>query len=117
MTITSYTLVHGAHAYMFQILDLTFKSGVFGSDEDGHFSVAYLKIELSRHGAYYTHVFVAPSVLLALVTLLIFLVPPESSERLSMGEYVRTHWYVYYEYVRVYGCLICRHEWLRCLSY
>ena len=117
MTITSYTLVHGAHAYMFQILDLTFKSGVFGSDEDGHFSVAYLTIELSRHGAYYTHVFVAPSVLLALVTLLIFLVPPESSERLSMGEYLRTQGYVFYEYVRVYGCLICRHEWLRCLSY
>lgn len=42
-------------------------------------------ILLRRTGVYYTNVLVGPAVLLALLTAVMFLVPPESGQRLHIG--------------------------------
>ena len=53
--------------------------------ETGHYSVVTYSIKIRRRTLYYIMNFILPCVLIAVLTVLVFLLPPESGERVSYG--------------------------------
>ena len=52
---------------------------------DGKFPDVTYRLELRRRTLFYMMNFILPCVLIAVLTLLVFLLPPESGERMSFG--------------------------------
>ena len=53
--------------------------------ETGEYSVVTCSIKIRRRTLYYIMNFILPCVLIAVLTVLVFLLPPESGERVSYG--------------------------------
>lgn len=53
--------------------------------ETGQYSVVTYLIKIRRRTLYYIMNFILPCVLIAILTVLVFLLPPESGERVSYG--------------------------------
>ena len=69
--------------------DVTDSSGVLNEVKypccsDIYMDITYT-ITLKRRTVYYNHLFVAPSVILALLTPCVFWLPPEGSEKITLG--------------------------------
>lgn len=54
-----------------------------GSDK---YSIMEYKFHLQRNPVYYTHMFILPAVLLAVLVPFQFMLPPESRERITLGK-------------------------------
>lgn len=54
-------------------------------DSEKFFYVEYV-FEFERHSTYATHLFIAPTVVVSLITPLIFLLPQESGEKITFGQ-------------------------------
>ena len=69
------------------LVNTTHGTYVADADEGGHHRVpgVYLSIRLSRHPIYYIMNVLGPCLLISLLSTLVFLLPAESGEKISLG--------------------------------
>ena len=60
----------------------------FGEEYGGKYAIAIYTIKLKRNPVYYIYLYVLPAILLSFVIVFMYLIPPESGERLTLGELV-----------------------------
>ena len=68
-----------------KVADFTWERKEFSWSTFKYPAVIY-SVELHRQPTYYRHIFVIPSFLVAMLTVFLFLIPPDAGERIALGE-------------------------------
>lgn len=75
------------------------------SYSDGEYSVAHYHFEIRRQTLYYMMNFIVPCILIAVLTVPVLLLPPESQERQSYGVTVLLSFTILIMMLQVRGCI------------